>query len=166
LTALDLDTTSSDGALFARVASLYAAAAEAICDGRLLEWPEFFVDTAQYSVISRVNYDRGLPLSSMFYETKGALVDRITAIKNTMVYAPRYITHLIGSIAIVDRSESALRTRSSFATYQTLVDGDPQLFMVGRTFDELHDDGTHLLFAKRVVVFDSERLPGSIVYPI
>ena len=102
----------------------------------------------------------------MFYESKGALVDRMTAIDNTMVYAPRYVSLVVGSIGIIDCSVDRARTRSSFAMYQTLADGDPQVFMLGRTFDELDVAGGSLHFAKRVVVFDSERIPGSVIYPI
>ena len=155
-----------DVALYARVAQLYAAAAQAVSDGRLTEWTELFVDKAKYSMISRANYDRGLPLATMFYESRGALVDRVTAIDNTMVYAPRYVSLIVSNVGVVDRIDGRARTRSSFAMYHTLVDGDAQLFMIGRTFDEIDVADDALRFARRVVVFDSERVPGSVIYPI
>jgi 3-phenylpropionate/cinnamic acid dioxygenase small subunit len=159
-------TAAFDPAMYARISQFYAVAAQSINDARLADWVDLFVERAKYSMISRANYERGLPLATMFYESKGALLDRVTAVDNTMVYQPRAISLVIGSIALIGTGECIVRARSSFSMYQTYTDGDPHLFMAGRTFDEIENvDGT-LHFAKRVIVFDSERIAGSLVYPI
>lgn len=166
LRSLCSPTSSFDTVVYGRIAQFYSSAALAISDGRILEWTNLFIDSAKYSVISRANYDRGLPLATMFYESKGALVDRVTAIDNTMVYAPRYISLGVSNVGLIEHSERSARTRSAFAMYHTLVDGDAQLFMIGRTFDEIEIADDALRFTRRVVVFDSERVPGSVIYPI
>jgi 3-phenylpropionate/cinnamic acid dioxygenase small subunit len=148
------------------IEGLYASYAAMLSDGRVGEWPEFFVDDCRYEVISRANYERGLPLTTMLYESKGALVDRIAALDNALVYAPRSVAHIVGSVAIVGRSDRAVRARSAFATYQTFVEGSSELFVVGRTFDEIDVSTEQPLFRKRVVVFDTELVPGALVYPL
>ncbi|MGF6408552.1 aromatic-ring-hydroxylating dioxygenase subunit beta [Paraburkholderia tuberum] len=149
-----------------KVDDLYAQHAEIICDDRLEQWPELYADECVYKIISRVNYERSLPVGVIFAESKGALIDRVTAIRNTMVFSPRYLTHLIGSVRIVGEKEGVLDTRSQFAVYQTLVDGTPELQLLGRTFDQIDASGEALKFKSRFVVFDNELVPGSVVYPV
>lgn len=156
----------NSGDLKARVDDLYARYAETICDGRIKEWPEFFTDVCLYRVTQRSNHERGMLLGPMFAETKGGLVDRVIAIENSLVYAPRSLCYVVGSIRIVDRSDGGANTRSMFSAYHTLDSGDSELLMVGRSFDRLVAQGDDLKFAERVVVFDTERTPGALIYPV
>ncbi len=138
-----------------------------LSDNRIEAWPDFFAEDCTYDVISRTNHERGLPLATMRYHSKGALLDRVAAIQNTLVYAPRVITHLTGSVAIVDAASGSARARSTIAVYQTVAEGDIGLLLAGRTFDDLlvTSEGT-LLFSQRIVIYDNERLPGALVYPV
>lgn len=156
----------NSGDLKARVDDLYARYAETICDGRIKEWPDFFTDICLYRVTQRSNHERGMLLGPMFAETKGGLVDRVIAIENSLVYAPRALCYVVGSIRIVDRNAQGANTRSMFSAYHTLDNGDSELLMVGRSFDRLVIQGDDLKFAERVVVFDTERTPGALVYPV
>ena len=145
---------------------LYANHAQVICDNELEKWPELYTQECVYRLISRVNYERNLPLSVILAESRGALADRVMAIRNTMVYAPRYVTHLTSNIRILEDKSGLLHTRSHFAVYYTQVDGNARLQLVGRTFDKIDTSGDTWLFAERNVVFDNELVPGSIVHPV
>jgi 3-phenylpropionate/cinnamic acid dioxygenase small subunit len=160
-----------DGAVFstdqkARVDDLYARYAETICDGDLEAWPDFFIDDCRYHVRPRTNHERGQLLGPIYSESKGALVDRVLAIRNSMVFMPRAVCYVVGSIRIVEAGTDNLTTRSMFSAYHTLETGDSEVLMVGRTFDELVLDGDDLKFRERIVVFDTERVPGALVYPV
>lgn len=146
--------------------NLYARHAQIISDGKLEQWPDLYVDECLYRIISRVNHERGLPLSLIFAESRGALKDRVSAIRNTMVYAPRYVTHLVSQVQITEEQDGLLHTRSHFAVYYTQTDGNARLQMVGRSFDQIDTRSDDWLFAHRSVVFDNELVPGSIVYPV
>lgn len=146
--------------------NLYARHAQAICDGELEQWPELYTEECLYRIISRVNYERGLPVSLIFAESRGALKDRVTAIRNTMVYAPRCVAHVVGSIMITQAQPGKLHTRSHFAAYYTQEDGNARLQLVGRTFDQIDTSGQQWLFSHRSVVFDNELVPGSVVHPV
>ena len=149
-----------------RVIDFYARYAECICDDALEAWPEFFTEDCLYKIIPRINHDRGLPVSLVLAESRGGLIDRITAVRNTMVFAPRYVSHSISSIRIVSRRDRILTTRSMFSVHQTLADELTTLLMVGRSFDKIDAGGSDLRFVERVIVSDSESLPSTIVYPI
>lgn len=99
-------------------------------------------------------------------ESRGALIDRVTAIRNTLVYAPRYVTHLVSNVRIVKQDANLLHTRSQFVVYFTQTDGNPRVQLLGRSFDQIDTSQSEWLFAARDVVFDNELVPGSIVHPI
>ena len=152
--------------LRAQVDDLYARYVETICDGDIANWPTFFTETCLYRVTQRGNHEHGMLLGPMFAETRGGLVDRVVAIQNALVFAPRALCYVIGSIRITERGADAIKTRSMFSAYHTLEGTDTELLMVGRSFDTLVFDGDALKFAERVVVFDTERTPGALIYPV
>jgi 3-phenylpropionate/cinnamic acid dioxygenase small subunit len=152
--------------LKAKVDDLYAAYVQTLCDGDLEKWPDFFVEDCVYKLISRVNYERNLPISPIFSENRGALIDRVRALKSALVYAPRAVCYVVGSVRIVGRAGGGWDTRSMFSAYQTFVEGESNLMMCGRTFDRVVLDGDTAKFSRRVVVYDNERVPSAVVYPL
>jgi 3-phenylpropionate/cinnamic acid dioxygenase small subunit len=159
-------TVITDAELKTRVDELYAAHAETICDGNIDAWPDFFTEECLYKVISRANHDRNLPLATIFSESRGALIDRVRAIKSALVYAQRSVCYITGGVRIAGRADKGWDTRSMFSAYQTFVEGEAHLMMIGRTFDRVVDDGGRLKFSRRVVVYDNERVASAVVYPL
>lgn len=150
-----------------QVEDLYLRYAECICDGALEQWPEFFSDQCLYKVISRANYDRGLPLAPIFSESRGALADRVLALRNTMVYAPRSVIHNVTGIRVTERTKSSVKSRSMISVYQTLLaDGSSHLLLIGKTLDRLAFENGELKFEERIVVYDNELIDGALVFPI
>ena len=149
-----------------KVDNLYAAYALTLCDGDLDTWPGYFTEDCLYKLVSRANHERGLLLGPIFSENRGALIDRARAVKSALVYAPRYVCYIVGSVHIVGRADKGWDTRSMFSAYQTFVEGDSQLMMCGRTFDRIVLDGDTAKFSRRVVVYDNERVPSAVVYPL
>ncbi|WP_060567229.1 aromatic-ring-hydroxylating dioxygenase subunit beta [Massilia sp. WG5] len=119
-----------------------------------------------YRIVPRTNHERGLRIGPMFAESKGALVDRITAIKETQVHAARALNHNVSGIRIVSADGALINSRSMITVYQTLVDGTTRLLLTARTFDKLDSTGGDLKIVERLVVFDSELLAGALVYPV
>src|SRR5262249_15622327 len=64
---------------------------------RLHDWIEMFTDDALYVVVSRENFDRGLPAGLIYCENKAMIRDRAFALKETTMFAPRYLRHLIAN---------------------------------------------------------------------
>ena len=65
--------------LRARLADLYCAYGDALDDGELERWPDFFTDTCIYKIIPRENYERNLPIALIYCESRDMLADRVVA---------------------------------------------------------------------------------------
>ena len=59
---------------------LYADYALAVDSGQWELWPDFFADDCSYRLQPRENYDRGFPLCTLAFSSKGMLRDRVYGI--------------------------------------------------------------------------------------
>lgn len=148
------------------VDDLFAAYAAALDGDELEKWPEFFTDDCFYQIIPRDNYERGLPLALIRCESKGMLQDRVFAIRETMMYEPRYLRHLISGIRVTSQEDDSWRVEANYAVFETPLNELSRVFNVGRYLDRVVRDGEQLKFAEKHCVFDSLLVPNSIVYPI
>jgi 3-phenylpropionate/cinnamic acid dioxygenase small subunit len=146
--------------------TLYAAYADCLDDERFEQWPDFFVETCVYKIVSRENFERGLPLALWLSEGKGYLADRVTAIRKTAVYAPRWIKRLVTGIHVLGWSGEVLETRVNYAAFETLVDEPTRVFNVGRYHDRIVVEDGRLKFQEKICVFDSLLVPNSLIYPL
>jgi 3-phenylpropionate/cinnamic acid dioxygenase small subunit len=148
------------------VEDLYYDYAAAIDDGELERWPELFVDDCLYKIVSRENHDRGLPLALMLCESKGMLIDRVTAIRQTQMFAPRAMRHLIGNIRIRSQDSGGIHAGANYVLLQTLVDDETRVVNAGRYIDTLVREGDYLKFKSRICIYDTTMIPNSLIYPI
>ena len=152
--------------LRARLADLYGACDDALDEGEYERWLEFFTEPCLYKIISRENYDAGLPLGLLQAESRGMLADRVAAIRKTTLFAPRVVRRLIGSIVLRAIAPDGLRLSASFAVFQTMLNEPSQVFLCGRLYDRVVDDKGVLRFAERICVPDATLVPTSLVFPI
>ena len=145
---------------------LYADYVACLDEERFEEWPEFFTDNAIYRIMPRENFARGLPIATWYCESKGYLQDRVVAIRQTMVYAPRYMRRLVSNIRILGWQDGELAVRANYAAFETLRDELTRVFSVGRCHDTLVDIGGSLKFKEKLVIFDSELVLNSLIYPL
>ena len=139
----------------------------AVLDNDELEqWPDLFTDECLYQVIPRENYDRGLPLALMRCESKGMLQDRVYAIRETLMYEPRYVRHVIGGVRITGQDDRGWRVEANYAVFETPLHELTRVFNVGRYLDRIVRQDGVLKFAEKQCVFDSLLVPNSIVIPI
>src|SRR4051812_3049371 len=80
--------------LRARLADLYCACDNALNDGTLERWPELFVDACVYKVIPRENHEAGFPVAVIYCESRDMLIDRVVALRETALYAPRIVRRI------------------------------------------------------------------------
>jgi 3-phenylpropionate/cinnamic acid dioxygenase small subunit len=153
-------------ALRMRLADLYCAYADALDEGELERWPDFFTEDCLYRVIPRDNFQQGLPIALIYCESRGMLEDRVVAIRETALFVPRTVRHLTGNIRLREIGADGLRLSASFALFQTMVDRPSELFLCGQYRDRVVDDGTRLRFAERICIYDSTVVPTSLVYPV
>jgi len=157
---------SIDPALRDEIDALYADYAEALDDNRLERWPDFFVEDCLYKVVPRENWERGLPIALMLCESRRMLQDRVTAVRNTAVYAPRSFRHLIGQFRIKAEAPERLRVTANYVVFQTLVDDLTRIQNAGKYVDLVVRTSEGLRFKEKICVFDSVLVPNSLIYPI
>jgi salicylate 5-hydroxylase small subunit len=149
-----------------RLADLYCAYGDALDEGELERWPDFFTAECVYRVIPRENFEHGLPIALIYCESRGMLVDRVVALRETALYVPRLIRHFVSNIRLRAVEAYGLRLTASFALYQTMLDQPSELFLCGAYHDRVVDDDGSLRFAERICVYDSTTVPTSLVYPV
>jgi 3-phenylpropionate/cinnamic acid dioxygenase small subunit len=150
----------------ARLADLYCAYDDALNDGALERWPELFVEACVYKVMPRENYQQGLPVAVIYCESRDMLVDRVVALRETALYAPRIVRRITSAVCVRTIADDGLRLTADFALFQTMTDRPSELFLCGRYLDRVVDDGGVLRFAERLCIYDSTIVPTSLVYPV
>jgi salicylate 5-hydroxylase small subunit len=137
---------------------LFARHGDLLDEDALDDWVELFTDDCLYLVIPRENVERGLPLAAIRCESKGYLKDRVVAVRETSMYAPRSHRHVVGApLQHADGTWTA-----SYAVFQTLADEPTTVFSTGRYVARVVDDR----FAELRVIYDSTLVDNSIVKPI
>ena len=152
--------------LRARLADLYCAYDDALNDGVLERWPELFVESCVYKVIPRENVEQGLPVALIYCESRNMLVDRVVALRETALFAPRIARRITGGVCLRAVEPDGLRLTANFVVFQTMPDQPSELFLCGHCQDRVVEDGGTLRFAERLCIYDSTIVPTSLVYPI
>ena len=145
---------------------LYARYAACLDEERFEDWPEFFCDPCLYKIVPRENFERGLPLATWLCESKGYLADRVTAIRKTAVYAPRYVRRMVSGIRALGWTDGTLEVRANYLALETLHDELTRVFNTGQYRDKLIVEDGKLKFREKICVFDSLLVPNSLVYPL
>ncbi len=146
---------------------LYARYVGALDDGELEQWPELFTEQCLYLILPRDNHERGLPLAVMRCESRDMLKDRITAIRETMMYEQRYLRHHVTNIRVRAAVADTLEVSANFSIIEVLPDDLPRVAMVGRYLDKLVvGAGGEWLFTEKLCIYDSLLVANSIIYPV
>jgi 3-phenylpropionate/cinnamic acid dioxygenase small subunit len=134
-------------------------------DVQLDDWPALFTRDCIYRVIPRENFEAGYTLSTIYAESRGMLIDRVMGVMRTQMYAPRYYRRFPGPVRIVSRDGDALRARHNLLMVQTLIDKQTEIVLSAVCHDVLVPDDGRVRLRERIVVFDSEMIPNSLIYP-
>lgn len=139
--------------------------ATTIDDGQLGRWPDFFGNPCLYKIVSKENFESGLPLALLMCDSPGMIQDRCDAFSKLNVFGPRAWRHMTGSVRLTEDG-AAIKSRSNFVIFETLAGKDTHILCAGEYRDVLvRHDGT-LKFAERICIYDTTMIPNSIVMPI
>ena len=103
------------------VEELFFAYVECLDEGEVERWPDFFTDDCLYKIISRENFERGLPLGAMLCEGKGGLKDRVVSVTTTSVYHDRALRHLLSNIRVKGVANGVIDVQANYAVLETLT---------------------------------------------
>ena len=102
-------------------------------------WTEYFVDDCEYKVQPRENFERGFPLATMWFISKGMLKDR---------------------------AFGEIQSEANYAVFRTKLNGESTVFNVGRYIDRIVQTDEGLKFKSRFCIYDSEMIANSLIYPV
>ena len=145
---------------------LYADYASAVDSGHWDLWPEFFTDDCVYRIQPRENHERGFPLATLAFTSKGMLKDRVYGIRETLFHDPYYQRHVTGMPVLREAAPGRWRCEANYAVFRTKLSDSSTVFNVGRTLDVVVRTPAGLKFAVRECIYDSEMIPNSIIYPL
>ena len=141
---------------------LFAEYCDALDEGPLDEWPSFFTPDAAYRIVARENFTRGLPLALMLCESRAMMEDRVRAIQELSMYAPRVMRHVVSAV----REPEPDAVTASYAVFETPPEGDTRVFSTGRYLGRLALDDGMVRFSELTVVYDTALIPTSLIYPL
>lgn len=132
---------------------------EAICD--------LLLPDGRYTVTSRFNADRGLPLAIIDAHGAAQLRDRIKSMRIANIYEPHHYRHILSGVQIVGEEDGALAVRSNFLIVRTMdLSGDMMLFAAGQCQDLVDVSGPQPRFRTRKFVYDSRAVETLMVIPL
>src|SRR5688572_19318235 len=87
------------------VENLLARYVHALDEGRLEEWPDFFVEAGRYRITTAENHERGLPLAIIHADSRAMLRDRVSALRHANIYEAQRCRHTVSS-TLVERANA------------------------------------------------------------
>lgn len=139
---------------------------DAIDSDRLEEWPEMFVDDCRYEILSRENVALGLPAPIVYCNSKGMLLDRVTALREALTFEFQYARHLVTNTRVRSRDDGGFAVTSNYLVLQTDEDGVTRIFGTGRYEDEIVFRNGAPKFKRRSVIMDSYGIHNLLALPI
>jgi salicylate 5-hydroxylase small subunit len=151
---------------YLQLTTLLQQSAALLDSNDLAAWPDLFTEDGHYKLQSRENFDAGLPLCIMDYESQGMLRDRIYGVQNTIFHDPYSQRHVCSAPQVLRFDANEMECESSYIVTRVQRDGMPQILSVGRYIDLIVRVGDALKFKTRTAVFDNDLLPNSVIKPI
>ena len=84
-----------DFAAFMEVTQLHQRYAHLLDSGDFSAWPDLFTEVCSYKIQSRENFDAGLPLCTLSFESQGMLRDRVYGAAHTIFHDPYYQRQMV-----------------------------------------------------------------------
>ena len=148
------------------VENLLSRYVHAIDDDRLEDWPGFFVDKGRYRITTAENYERGLPLSLIYADSRAMLADRVSALRHANIYEAQRYRHTVSSTLVERIDGNTARATSNFQVVRIMHSGDSILFAGGRYLDRIRLDAKDLRFEEKIVVLDSCSVDTLLAIPL
>ena len=148
------------------VENLLARYVHALDDDRLEEWPELFVEEGRYRITTAENFERKLPLSIIYADSRAMLRDRVSALRHANIYEAQRYRHGVSSVLVERIDARTARATSNFQVVRIMHTGESILFASGRYLDRVRIDGANAWFEEKIVVLDSRAVDTLLAIPI
>ena len=161
-----MDALANRLLLRAEVGELLDDYARCLDDGRLDEWPGFFLDDALYNILPRENFEDGLFTSLLYLDSAAMRRDRVMCVREVIIHQTVHSRHLAGGLRILESSADTVSAVSNFAVMHSDAEGNSKLFATGEYRDRLRRIDGRLKFAERIVLLDTFTIDSQLVEPL
>jgi anthranilate 1,2-dioxygenase small subunit len=148
------------------VARAQADYVRCIDEDRLESWPDYFDDPCTYKITTAANHRQGLEAGIVFANSRGMLIDRVSALREANVYERHSYRHILGMPAILSRGDDGVRSETPFLVMRIMHDGATDIFATGLYLDHYMFRGDTAKLAERIVVCDSSRIDTLLALPL
>jgi anthranilate 1,2-dioxygenase small subunit len=155
-----------DAALQFTVERLLARYTAAIDDDRLEEWPRFFAARCRYQIITRENYERGLPVGIVTADSRGMLEDRVASLREANIYEAQRYRHILSPSLVLEAAGDIVTAATNYQVIRIMQDGATMLFSIGRYLDRISLAGAEPVFEEKLVICDSRRVDTLLAIPL
>lgn len=152
---------------FPDIMAAQARYARCIDDGRLEDWPGFFLPDCVYRITTAENHRLGYPSGLIWADSVGMLQDRVAALREANIYERHAYRHVLGLPLLEEAGAAGARSETPFLVARIMRDGATDLFATGRYLDLWRADGDGVpKLAERIVVCDSSRVDTLLALPL
>jgi len=128
---------------------------------------DLMLEDGRYTVKSRFNHDRDLPMAVIDSHSAAQLRDRIKSMRVANIYEPHHYRHILSGIQILNEEAGVLHVRSNYLVIRTMaLDGDMKIFSTGQCQDQIVLTAGGPKFKKRLFLYDSRIIETLLVVPI
>ena len=149
-----------------KVEDLNGRYAQAIDEGKLEAWPDFFIEDGRYRITTAANFERGLPLGMIYATSRAMLRDRVRSLREANVYEAQRYRHVIGPALLTAGEGDAITAQTSFMVARVMQGGETTLFATGRYHDHIVFDAHEARFAEKIVILDSRLIDTLLAIPL
>jgi anthranilate 1,2-dioxygenase small subunit len=153
--------------LLADIMAAQARYAHCIDEGRLEEWPDFFLSDCRYRITTAENHRLGFAAGLIWADSRGMLEDRVAALREANIYERHAYRHLLGLPLITRTDPEGTRSETPFLVARVMRDGATDLYATGRYLDLwVADEAGTPRLRERIVVCDSSRIDTLLALPL
>lgn len=152
---------------FREVENLIYEWARAIDENRVEAICELMAQQGRYTVISRFNHDRKLPMAVINCHSAAQLRDRIKSMRIANIYEPHHYRHMVSGVQITGEAHGALVVRSNYLIVRTMeLDGEMMIYSTGHCLDLVDVTPEGARFRSRKFIYDSRAIETLMVIPL
>jgi anthranilate 1,2-dioxygenase small subunit len=152
--------------LYQMIVRAQAEYARCIDDDRIEEWPDHFHGRCVYRITTSANHREGLEAAIIFANSRGMLLDRVSALREANIYERQSYRHIIGQPCILSEGRGEIRSETPFLVARIVQDGDTDVFATGRYLDLYKLEDGQPKLNERTVVCDSSRIDTLLAIPL
>jgi len=158
--------TTMDFKTYSEVSRLHLHYAHILDSNDFSTWPDLFTPECVYAIQSRENFDAGLPLCILRFESQAMLRDRVYGAAHTIYHAPYYQRHIVSQPLITAEDDRLVEAETAYLVLRTHRDKLPEILSTGRYLDRMVSTQEGLRFSQRLCIFDNDLIANSLIKPI